>query len=86
MVTISPWLPMCSSPQGHLLKARDSIEMVLADIGRNSYLSLCVEMCWSILQHVLFQVRREGGVGDSQKGGREGREEWEKGGRKEVCC
>eukprot|EP00731_Ephydatia_muelleri_P025449 Em0017g532a len=41
--------------QGHLLKARDSIEMVLADIGRNSYLSLCVEMCWSILQHVLFQ-------------------------------
>ncbi|KAL5479564.1 hypothetical protein EMCRGX_G023100 [Ephydatia muelleri] len=41
---------------GHLLKARDSIEMVLADIGRNSYLSLCVEMCWSILQHVLFQT------------------------------
>eukprot|EP00731_Ephydatia_muelleri_P025461 Em0017g544a len=30
--------------------------MVLADIGRNSYFSLCVEMCWSILQHVLFQT------------------------------
>ena len=44
---------------GQLLKARDSLEMVLQDIGRplpNSYLSLCVDMCWSVLQHILFQA------------------------------
>ncbi|KAL5459850.1 hypothetical protein EMCRGX_G033233 [Ephydatia muelleri] len=44
---------------GQLLKARDSLEMLLQDIGRplpNSYLSLCVDMCWSVLQHILFQA------------------------------